>query len=96
MRDAISQEELEHLDALDRKRKEIDAERKARSQSILARLEKGCPVQPGRWRVRRTVSNVCRPTFAALESFCGEDFVRDLREQLEVKTYVRLKLLEPR
>jgi hypothetical protein len=96
MRDAISQEELEVLDALDRKRKAIDAERKAPRWSILARLEQGCPVVPGRWRVRRRESNVRRLTFAAIESLCGEDFVRDLRGRLELKEYVWLKLLESR
>ena len=38
MRDAISQEELEDLDALYRKRKEIDAERKARADLVGALL----------------------------------------------------------
>ena len=96
MRDAISQEELEDLDALYRKRKEIDAERKALRWSILARLEQGCPVEPGRWRVRRRESNVRRLSFAAIESLCGEDFARDLRGRLESKKNVWLKLLESR
>jgi hypothetical protein len=92
----ICQRELEDLAALDRKRREIDEERKALRRSVLARFENGCPVQPGRWAVRRKVSNVCRPTFSALEELCGEQFVSDLRERLDVKTYVRLALVESR
>jgi hypothetical protein len=91
----IDQEELEALDALNRQRREIDEERKALSGSILARLANGSAVQQGRYQVQRQISNSCRLTFGALEGLYGEDFVHDLREHLEVKQYVRLKLWEP-
>ena len=47
------QAELEEVIALERRRKEIDAEIKERRKSILARLESGAVVQPGRYRVER-------------------------------------------
>jgi hypothetical protein len=89
----ISQEELEALDALDHQRRQIDARRQALSRSILDRLENGSEVQPGRYRVKRKISNTCRPTFGALEGLYGEDFVRELRQHLEVRQYVRLEIV---
>ncbi len=89
----IGQEELEALDALDHQRRQIDARRQALSRSILDRLEHGSEVQPGRYRVKRKISNSCRPTFRALEGLFGEVFVRELRQHLEVRQYVRLKIV---
>ena len=92
----IGQRELTTLDALIRIRREIDMKLKGLRQSILGRLEYGVEVEPGRWNATRQVSNECRLNFGALESLCGEDFVRDLWQRLEVKTKVRLSLVPSR
>jgi hypothetical protein len=89
----IGQEELEALDALDHQRRQIDARRQALSRSILDRLENGSEVQPGRFRAKRKISNSRRPTFGALAGLYGEDFVRELRQHLEVRQYVRLEIV---
>jgi hypothetical protein len=91
----IGQEELEELDALDHRRKQIDARRKALVRSILERLENGSAVQPGRYQVERKISTSCRPTFGALEGLFGGDFVEELRQRLEVRQYVWLKIVGP-
>ena len=92
--DMICQAELEELAALDSQRNEIDAKRKARRNSILDRLENGCVVQPGRYDVKRTESRSCHLTLGNLEDVLGEDFVKQLREDLPVRTYFSLKIRE--
>jgi hypothetical protein len=89
----IRQEELEALDTLDHQRRQLDARHKALSRSILDRLESGSEVQPGRYRVKRKISNSRRPTFGALEGLYGEDFVRELKQHLEVRQYIRLEIV---
>jgi hypothetical protein len=92
-RGVIGQEELEALDTLDHQRRQIDARHKALSRSILDRLENGSEVQAGRFQVKRRISNSCRPTFGALKDLYGDDFVRELRQHLEVRQYVRLEIV---
>jgi hypothetical protein len=92
--DLISQAELEELAALDRQRKLIDEERKARRKSILDRLENGGVVQPGRYQAKRNESRSPHLTLGNLKDLYGEDFVSELRENLPVKRYVGLKILE--
>jgi hypothetical protein len=92
--DVICPAELPKVAALDQRRKEIDAERKASKGSILDRLKGGAVVQPGRYRATRKVSRSCHLTLGNLEELLGEAFVRKLREKRPVKSSAWLDLRE--
>jgi hypothetical protein len=92
--DDVYQSELEELATLKRRRKAIDAELKARQKGILDRLERGAVVQAGRYQATRSVSHPRQLTFKVLVDLLGEEFVSDLREDLPVRTSIRLNLRE--
>jgi hypothetical protein len=92
----ISQEELDALQALDRRRRELEADYAARRRSILARLVSGGAIEPGQWNALRVESNQCRATLADLERLYGADFIRDLRARLAPKKQVYLRLVATR
>ncbi len=61
---------------------------------ILARLQRGATIEPGRLTAERQEITQCKPTLDELERLYGGDFVLDLRERITPSRQVHLKVRE--
>jgi hypothetical protein len=90
----VRQQELEALYELNRRLKQLEADRDELRRSIIARLEARGVIEPGRLEVTCRETYQCRPFLTNLEELFGEGFVRDLRARLRPTRAVTVTIRE--
>jgi hypothetical protein len=90
----IRQQELEALHELNRRLKQLEADRDELRQGIIARLKAKGEIEPGRLEATCRETYQCRPSLTNLEELFGEGFVRDHRARIRPTRAVTLTIRE--